>query len=462
MSIFSKLKQAWKNRKTIGDGSKEEELVAFLPAALEIQKTPPNPLARKLNWTLICLFSITVVWACFSEINIVASAEGKIIPSSRVKQIQPLIKAVIKSILVSEGEYVKQGQALIELDETSTAADENRLRVELNDAEFKLRGNQQLLARLNLSLAEQKQLNEPPKSNEKQDQYQLLTHQQWQQYWSQRQGYESSLNKNLAEQESAKASVNKLEQTLPLIGKRADIAKSLLTDNYISEMEYLELKQQLIQQQQDLVSERQRLKQLYAAQNELEQQIITFVAQTKAEYLLEATELTRRISTVKQELAKAEDINAKQILYAPVSGQVQQLAVATVGGVVTEAQQLMLIVPNEEQLEVEVYLENKDIGFVLEGMDAEIKVHTFPFTKYGIINGKVNSISDDAIVDEQRGLIYTMQLAMQKNTIVAEGREVKLIPGMSVTAEVQTGKRRVIEFFLAPLLRHKKESLQER
>lgn len=459
MALLNTVKQAWQDRKTIGDGAKEQELVAFLPAALEIQQTPPNPLARKLNWALICLFTLVVVWACFGEINIVASAEGKIIPSSRVKQIQPLTKAVVKSILVQEGQYVEQGQPLIELDKTLTSADESKLSAELSDSELKLSSTQALLNQLNKPFIEQ---SASFVTADETEQYSLLSKQQWQQYRSQRQGLQSALRKNLAQQQAAQASVKKLEQTLPIITKRTEIAKQLLSNNYVAEMEYLELKQQLIQQQQDLIAEQQRYKQLQAAQTELEQQTSTFVAQTKAQYLLEVTELNRQITGLKQELAKAQDLNAKQVLYAPVAGQVQQLAISTVGGVVTEAQELMLIVPTEEQLEVEVHLENKDIGFVLEGMAAEIKIHTFPFTKYGVINGQVNSISDDAIVDEQRGLVYTMQLAMFNNTIMAEGREVKLIPGMAVTAEVQTGKRRIIEFFLAPLLRHKQESLQER
>ena len=150
------------------------------------------------------------------------------------------------------------------------------------------------------------------------------------------------------------------------------------------------------------------------------------------------------------------------MLYAPVAGRVQELAVNTVGGVVTEAQQLMLVVPDEEQLEVVVFLENKDIGFVHEGMSSEIKIHTFPFTKYGVIDAEVTTVSDDATVDEQRGLIYRMQLRMAKNTLWVEGKEVKLQPGMAVTAEVQTGERRIMEFFLAPLLRAKSESIRER
>lgn len=122
----------------------------------------------------------------------------------------------------------------------------------------------------------------------------------------------------------------------------------------------------------------------------------------------------------------------------------------------------MLVVPNEEKLEVEVVLSNIDIGFVRRGMPAEIKIHTFPFTKYGLIGGDVTSVSSDAIIDEQQGLIYSMRVAMHKNTIMINGREVKLMPGMYVTVEIPMDKRRIIEFFLAPLLRYQQEGLRER
>ena len=151
-----------------------------------------------------------------------------------------------------------------------------------------------------------------------------------------------------------------------------------------------------------------------------------------------------------------------RLLTAPVAGRVQDLAISTVGGVVTDAQQLMAIVPADESLSVEVFLENKDIGFVHEGMDAEIKVHTFPFTKYGVIEGQVMTVSNDAVVDEQRGLIYRMQVEMNKRTMDVNGRLVNLMPGMMVTAEVRTGTRRIIDYFLAPLMVYRDEALRER
>ena len=466
IGFLRKLKTAWQQREKLGDANQERELAAFLPAALEIQATPPHPLARWLTWSLIVLLVIGIVWACMGKVNIVASAEGKIIPSSRVKQIQPLEKAIIKNILVKEGQYVKQGDPLIELDNTLTFADQTRLESEVIMTERNLAVNGAFLALLALPEAQQKLLNfdqvMQDKTNADYLLYKKILWQQWQQYWSQKQALENALVRTDAERAAVKSEIKKLVQTLPVITQRAKKVKTLLVKNYASEDEYLTLEQERIVTEQDLVSERHRLKQLDASYKEIQQQMKTEAAQTKSEQLTKMAEYQRQLTTLNKEYTKASALNAKQILYAPVAGHIQELAANTIGGVVTEAQQLMLIVPDDEQLEVEVFLENKDIGFVREGMTAEIKIHTFPFTKYGIIDGEILTVSDDATLDDQRGLIYGMRLLMKQDTINVHGKPVKLIPGMSVTAEVQTGYRRIIEFFMAPLLRYKKEGLRER
>ncbi len=210
------------------------------------------------------------------------------------------------------------------------------------------------------------------------------------------------------------------------------------------------------------MAERHRLEQLGANLADAQFRVENLKAETKTRIITEVLEQERRIEVLQKELVKAVEINQRQILYAPVDGKVQELAISTVGGVVTEAQQLMLVVPKEEQLELEVLLENKDIGFVEEGMQAEVKIHTFPFTKYGIVDAVVTNISDDAVIDEKRGLLFKMQLRMLRDWIDIDGKRVSLKPGMSVTVEMQTGERRVIEFFLAPLLRYQQESIRER
>lgn len=473
MSVLAVLKDAWQNRHTLGNNKTPRELAAFLPAALEIQETPPNPLMRWLAWSLLALVLIAIVWACLGKVNIVASAEGKIIPSSRVKQIQPLEKGMVKAILVNEGDYVTQGQALIELDTTLTAADKNRLKSELHTTALNLAVNQALLAQVERSanndakhsaLSQDQLILKLPTSASAQEAqlYQRLLWQQWQQYWSQYQSLQGSLRKAHAEQAVSEEVVSKLEQTLPIVTKRSTTMDGLYQKDFVSEMDYLQAEQERIQNQQDLAAEKQRYKQLKAAESEVREQINTHIAQTSGALLSQIADHQRQIAALNEEFTKATDLNNKQVLYAPVNGRVQELAINTIGGVVTEAQQLMLVVPDEEQLEVEVFLENKDIGFVFEKMPAEIKVHTFPFTKYGVIDAEVFNVSNDAIVDEQRGLIYRMQLRMAKNTIAVNNKVVNLMPGMAVTAEVKTGKRRIIEFFLAPLLKAKSESVRER
>lgn len=470
MSIGAAFMDAWRNRDKLGDGAKQRQLAAFLPAALEIQETPPNPLTRWLAWSLLAMIIIGILWACFGQVNVVASAEGKIIPSSRVKQIQPLEKAVVKRILVSEGQRVEEGQSLVELDSALTLADEKRLTNELLSAKLRLSVNQTLVELLELSPEDQQQVSYATlalhQSGEATE-HDVLLHkrllwQKWQEYQAQASTLLSSLDRVKAEQAVARENIAKFKKTLPIITKRTQTLRDLHAKQFVSEVDYLQLEQERIQQQHDLAAEEQRLNQTLASEEELQQQLNAFRAQFSASQLAEMSENQRQISVLQEDLSKATDLNAKKILYSPVAGQVQELSISTVGGVVTDAQQLMLIVPQEESLEVEVFLENKDIGFVRDGMLAEIKIHTFPFTKYGVIQGEVTTVSDDAIVDEKRGLIYGMQLRMEKSTIMVDGKEVRLKPGMAVTAEVQTSTRRIIEFFLAPLLRYGQESLRER
>lgn len=470
MSAIAVLKDAWQNRDKLGDANQNRELAAFLPAALEIQESPPNPLARWLAWGLLLLVIITIIWALLGQVNIVASAEGKIIPSSRVKQVQPLAKGVVKALLVNEGDYVKQGQPLIELDTTLTLADKKRLASELHNARMRLAVSKALLDILNkpeslttLNSVNTHPLQMPSGTSAVDGQlYKNMLQQQWLQYQSQLQSLYSALHKTQAEAQATQEIITKLENTLPIAEKRSASLKDLNAKGFVSENDYLTLEQERIQQTQDLAAERQHVKQLQAATNEVLEQINLHRAQSKSALLTNITDLQQQIGTLEEEFNKANDTNAKQVLYAPVAGRIQELAVNTVGGVVTDAQQLMLVVPEEERLDVEVFLENNDIGFVREGMPAEIKIHTFPFTKYGVIDAEVVTVSDDATVDEKRGLIFRMQLRMAKNTIWVDGKEIRLQPGMAVTAEVQTGERRIIEFFLAPLLRAKSESIRER
>lgn len=213
---------------------------------------------------------------------------------------------------------------------------------------------------------------------------------------------------------------------------------------------------------QQLAVQRERLKQDRAALDEARQQLDVVEAEFKRARLGELSELEMRAVSLGQEVQKAHQRTVVQRLLAPIDGTVQQLSIHTIGGVVTPAQPLLTIVPKGSKLEVEAWLENKDIGFVRSGQTAEVKVDTFPFTRYGTVAGTVTTVSEEAMEVENVGLVYSVRVALERTVVHTEERPVALMPGMAVSVEVQTGKRRIIEFFLSPLLRYSLESLRER
>ena len=458
------LKDAWVNRAQLGESNRNQQVLEFLPAALEVLERPPSPAGKLLALTIIVLFAIAVGWACIGEVDIVAVAEGKIISKSRIKDIQPLEKGVVKAILVSEGEKVKAGQPLVELDQTLTTAEQTRLAQDLSFTQLNWLRQQALLRAL------QEQVDKPileikngiDITTQERNMHAQLLQQEWLDHQSRINTYLSQIKEREAALQTNAALLQQLQQTLPLITRRAEAIKNLVNKNLAPEMEYLKLEQERIEQQQTLLTHQAQRQQYISAIETTAQQLNTLKAEAIHQSLTKSDEYQRQIKSLTQELAKAKDTNAKQTLYAPVDGTVQQLAVHTVGGVVTEAQVLMKLVPKDDYLEVEAVLENKDIGFVFQGQPAEIKVNTFNFTKYGIIDAEVLDLTSDAIADEVKGLVYKLRLKMQQTQMQINGRTVDLLPGMAVVAEVKTGKRRLIEYVMSPLLRKMDESVRER
>ncbi len=463
MSGLRTLIHAWQDRRYLGDSRLPRDELEFLPAALEIQSRPPSPLGRTLMWTLLGLFVVALLWAWFGHVDIVAVAEGRIVPTGKVKQVQPLDKGVISAILVAEGDRVVKGQALVELDATETVAEQQRLRLELLTLDLNL-VRLQRLAELLSGRAQPALIQSWPADSSPAQQalQQRLLEQQWQHYRGQRRALEHSLAGRQAERDTSLARRTRLAGTLPLIAERANALKRLAERKMAARLQYLELEQQRVENAEQLTEEGARLRQLQAAGEEIKVQLQVLTAQARSRNLEALVEAQRQRHSLVKELSKARKRNQRRILHAPVDGIVKELVPAAIGEVVTPAQALMLIVPENEALVVEAYLANKDIGFVRKQMLAAIKVHTFPFTKYGLIDAEVVQISADALVDDNRGLIYKVRLLMQRDWLNVEGSKVALMPGMAVTAEVKTGTRRIIEYFLAPLLRYRQESVRER
>lgn len=458
---------AWNERRDSISPKRSSTERAFLPAALELLESPPHPAARVTQWTLMAFFLIAVLWAIIGKVDIVATAPGKLVVTQRSKVIQPLEPGVIKAIHVRDGQQVKAGQILVELDGTFADAESDKNKTAWVEARLELARAQALLDALARHgtpvLASDADLDALGDTVRKQrhDTTQLVLS-QWQELQSKLSAIDTDTVRKQAERAGTHEQVQKLEQTLPLIAQRANDYKHLSENNFIAKHGYLEKEQARIETERDLASLRNKLEELAQSLNANQRQKESLLAEFKRTQQDNLNAAREKAQELAQEVIKAHQRQRQTRLTAPVNGIVQQLAIHTIGGVVTGAQALMVVVPQEDAAEAEVLLENKDIGFVNAGQDAAIKVETFNYTKYGLINGKVETVSLDAIQDEKRGLIYAARVKLEKSTMNIEGKKVKLVPGMSVTVEIKTGKRRIIEYFLSPLIQHTSESIRER
>jgi hemolysin D len=445
----------------------------FLPAALELQESPPSPVGRFTMWTAIALIVIAIVWSIFGRVEIVAVATGKFIPSGQVKLIQAANIGRVKAIHVNDGDSVRAGQALIELDPTLAEADRQRLESDWVASSLELarwRAFSSWLANGKVGSVSAASVDTSAIGagsriivNESSVALQSsLLEQSIAQQRSKIAGIDQTLVRRRAEAESTRQALEKLKQTLPLVTQRADSLKKLSDQNLVARNSYLEVEQQRIEALQDLAAQESNLTSTAAAINELIEQRQLTLADTRRDAFEKIEELEKQSRSQRQELIKASDIADDQVLASPVDGVVQQLKVHTIGGVVTAADPLLVVVPRDQTLEVEARVLNKDIGFVRAGQPVTVKVESFPFTRYGVLRGTVSSVSRDAIADEKLGLYYLARVRVPKGHMTIDGVDVQLSPGMTVTAEVTTGTRRLIEYLLSPVMQHVEESGRER
>jgi hemolysin D len=435
----------------------------FLPAALEILDTPAPALPRAVILTIIVALICTLAWAIIGRIDEIAVASGKVIAADKTKVIQPAETAVVKRILVADGQVVRAGQVLIELEAaaTATAAESARTREALTAARLEA-ARYDALARSARGTAAPSITAPKAVARNLIDAETRAMSSQYQEHRAKLAALDAEITKRTAEAASAQELVTKLQQTLPIAQRRAQDYRNLVDQKFISEHGFLEKEQARIEQERDLAFNEARVRELKAGIDEVRSRRESQIAEFERTAVNAKVDADKRAILLEQELVKNETREKQQVLISPVDGTVQQLAVHTVGGVVTPAQALMVIAPSEYDAEVEAVLENKDVGFVKVGQHAEVKVETFPFTRYGTLPGTVSYVSQDAAPDEKRGLLFQARVKLERASLRVDERDVALTPGMAVTAEISTGKRRVIDFFLDPVRKVANEGLRER
>jgi len=462
--------------------NKNDPEVEFLPAALEVLETPPSPAGRAVAQLICAFFTIAVIWAYFGTIDIIATSTGKIVPTGRTKVIQPMETGVVRTIHVQDGQRVKAGDVLIEIDTTISEAEQNRLQNDLIATQLEAA---RLRAALKLSQDPSSDFVAPQGATPEQvelQKAQLLS--QVQETRAKLTALDSQIAQNDGNRAAVEATIEKLTQSLPMLQETAKIRATLAEKGYASKLDNLKAQQALVEQEQELKVQQGRLTEAEAGVSSLREQRSQAEAEFKQKTLESLNDAEKKAASLQEQVVQATQKFQLQTLTAPVDGTVQQLAIHTEGGVVTPAQALLSIVPKDSTLEIEAMVSNRDIGFVHEGQEAEIKVDTFNFTKYGFIHGTVKSISQDAIArqkppmadenerksgaqnetSEPKGqeLVYAARVTLDQAQMQVDDRLVNLSPGMAVTVEIKTGTRRVLEYILSPILKRKQESLRER
>ena len=423
----------WQRREELSLPDFKADEAEFLPAALSIQAQPVSPMGRWVARILMLLILILLVWSILSHMDIVVNAQGKIIPGGYTKTISSVEVASVRALHVQEGQAVKAGDVLIELDTRSSDSDRDKSEGDRELAWLQAQRARALLQAIDSGHAPQLRSSAGIDATKWQDAIEHLQD-QWR-------DYQAKLNRLDGE-------IMRYGQALPLAAQRARDYAELAKTHDVSEHAALEKEQARIDLEGQL--------------NDAKNQRAALTTDTRKSAQDALNEANRIVSSATQDVQKASVHSELLKLTAPVDGTVQQLTVHTLGAAVPAAQPLMQIVPKQASVEMEAFMENKDVGFVQEGQEAQVKIDAFEYTKYGTILATVSHVSRDAIQDEKKGLIYSVRVTLTQPTLWVEGKPINLSAGMSGSVEIKTGTRRVIEYVLAPLLQHGRESLHER
>lgn len=470
------LRESWSAETEAARMRKQHSDPEFLPAALEIMEKPPSPGLRWLLLSLCGLFAIALAWSFIGKVDVVVVATGKTLPVANVKIIQPIEIGSVRAIHVHNGQHVRKGQLLIELDPTVAGADRVQegnklLTAELNEA----RGRAVLAYLDGRSPTFVPPANAPRPLVEAQ---QGMIRAAIGEYEAERASLIEARAEKAADLAAAEAEIAKLRQTLPLLDQQLDARRQLTGRGYFAKLKLLEYEQLRVEHVQNIAVQQANAARARAAMANLDAQAVKLKQGLAKSTATEFATAQDESSVRTEDVRKTERRLQFQAIRSPVDGTVQQLAVNTVGGIVQPAQALMVVVPDGSEVEVEAQVQNRDIGFVREGQAVRVKLEAYPFTEYGLIDGTVATISRDAIELPQQanpsqkdergnrsasdGLVYSARIRLSRNYIRVVGRNQMISPGLAVQAEIKTGERRIIEYLLSPISRSLDEAGRER
>ena len=430
----------------------------FMPATLEVLDRPPAPFAHAMLIFIVVFAAFLIGWSWYAKMDIVVNGMGVVIPKGKVKVVQPLEPGIVKAIHVRDGQMVREGDLLISMDNTDSSNDIDTIDNELSRSEL-------TLLRLKAQLREDAALFLPTAAANPQTidlHRRLLEHS----LLVQKERVDTlnlEIRRCTAEREALKSNVTRLTHSLPLSQEIYEKKKALAERKLIPGAELLQAQIEISDAQHNLLTAKSRLHEVVARFEQAKEEKILAKTEYRRDILDQLAKEKNTWENLRHQQQKATNKHTHFELKAPADGIVQQLTINTIGGVVTAAQPLMVIVPTDSGLEVEAKILNKDIGFITKAQEVSVKVTAYPFTRYGALKGTIEWVARDVVLDKELGPIYPIRVAVSDYKLpnIINGRQGILSPGMTVTADIKVGQRRVIQYFLGPLFRYKDKSLRE-
>lgn len=433
-----------------------------------LQASPPGAATRLLLWLLAALVAVLLIWTLTAQLDIVATAPGRLVPTSQVKQVQAAEPGIVRAILVRDGDAVAEGQVLIRMDATLSGADSAALEHEWALKRLTIRAVDAALAGEMLTLAE----GDPP----------TLFAQVQQQFAARRQALDDAVaqegqaaTRARNERLAAVQVRDKLRATLPSYQQSAESFAKLHREGFVGELMANEKRREAIEREQDLKAQEASLRALGAAIAQSEQRMAQLGSNFRSQLLTERVEAQADVEQLTQERAKLGFRSQQMEVRAPAAGVVQGLATYTPGAVVQTGTLLLTVVPKGDRLRVEAALSNEDVGFVAVGQSVKVKLAAFPFQKYGMLEGKVVQVSADAVEAQDAAkttgaspmaapaLTYKAVIELKDQRLeLPGGGSLPTLAGMAVTAEIHQGRRTVMEYLLSPVQRVSSEAGRER
>ena len=416
----------------------DDDSYEFKPILVEIEDHPQNPLGRTIVYIVTLSLIFFVLWSILAKVDIVVSASGKVIPNGEIKILKPLENGIVSKILVKEGQKVKAGEALILVDPSVSS-------VNLQTHKENLAALLSAIARL-VALSKEEQI----KFEISKDEREL--------YENQKISFYESIDTYNLKIKQLQNQILASKEDLKRLNSLCEFSSSRLNNlekvkDIIAKKDYDEAKKEFSDYSSQVSIAQQRLNETNNKLSEIQKELESFKSTSKSKWLDELLAKQKEASAIKA------DINA---ISSPVDGYVGKLLINTQGSAINAGEALISIIPSDENLIIKANVLNKDIGFLELHQKVAIKIDTFNFQKYGKLDGELIHISNDSIKDEKLGEIYEIKVNPLQNSLIIDGQEKPIEPGMSVVAEIKVGKRRVIELFIYPIIRYLDEGLSVR